>query len=316
VGYERAVRNGAVDETAAQGIASENAFSYEPHLIGQEIEREEGIGILELSLLELVDLAASIRRDGLTNPVTVAQTGDHYQLETGERRWLAYHLLHWFFEDERDKWAKIPARIVEHVDVWRQATENTARANLNAIGRARQFAILLMDLLAQSGAEFRPFEAFEQEQDFYAQVADGDVWRVPRGKGELLLNAMGLKHVGQLRHYRALLRLPNEVWREADDTNLTEGEIRYSDADTVTPVTVQDIPSESSPSPTPSESGVDDDLFSPEIPRNFKKMFALGLKAGQGDRRVGKKLLSQIEEHRRWLDDFERAVREAIEESS
>jgi hypothetical protein len=54
-------------------------------------------------------------------------------------------------------------------------------------------------------------------------------------------------------------------------------------------------------------------LFSPEIPRNVKKMLALGLKVGQGDRTVGKKLLSQIEEHRRWLDDFERAVREAIE---
>jgi hypothetical protein len=69
-------------------------------------------------------------------------------------------------------------------------------------------------------------------------------------------------------------------------------------------------------SPTPLASGADESLFSPEIPRNFKKMFVLGLKAGQGDRTVGKKLLSQIEEHRRWLDDFERAVREALEDPS
>ena len=200
----------------------------------------------ELGLMKVVDLAASIRRDGLSNPISLVRHDDHYELETGERRWLAYHLLYWKFGDGDRRsdgslvnWSRIPARIVKQVDVWRQASENNARDNLNAISRARQLSLLLMDLHGWSN--FATIDASETEQAFYAQVADGARWRIPRGQGERLLNAMGLSHAGQLRQYRALLRLPADLWRKGDDENLTEGELRKMKAalDSVTRVTVR-----------------------------------------------------------------------------
>lgn len=220
-------------------------FDPAPFLYLQETEdRLDPCGPLEAAFLKLIELAASIRRDGLTNPITVVRQGPHFRLETGERRWLAYHLLYAWFDghdgrpNERAQWSKIPARQVEKLDVWRQASENNARHNLNAIGRARQFAVLLMDLHGMDN--FKPFDAFEIEQDYYAQVADGDVWRIPRGKAELLLTGVGLKHVDQLRQIRRLLRLPNDLWVHADDHNLSENELRKVALDdyTVTKITV------------------------------------------------------------------------------
>lgn len=180
------------------------------------------------TLLDLADLAISIRTVGLTNPITVARADRIYRLETGERRWLAYHLLNIYFPDE--EWSRIPAHLVDEVSVWRQASENNARADLNAIGRARQLAILLMDLLSERGYEFLGFdemiEAGGTERAYYAQVADGNEFRVPRGEGERLLNAMGLKNPTQIRQYRQLLRLSDDLWQAADDKNVSENELR------------------------------------------------------------------------------------------
>lgn len=199
----------------------------------------------ELALMKLIDLAASIRRDGLSNPISLVQHDSHYEIETGERRWLAYHILYWKFGDGDKRpdgsvvnWSRIPARIVTQVDVWRQASENNARDNLNAISRARQLALLLMDL--HGWHNFSKLDRCDNEQAFYAQVADGSAWRIPRGQGERLLNAMGLSDAGQLRQYRALLRLPGELWRKGDDEDLSEGELRKMRAalDSVTRVTL------------------------------------------------------------------------------
>ena len=198
----------------------------------------------ELALMKLIDLAASILRDGLSNPISLVQRDGRYELETGERRWLAYHILYWKFGDGDKRqngkvvnWSRIPARIVSQVDVWRQASENNARDNLNAISRARQLSLLLMDL--HGWHNFSKLEGCDSEQAFYAQVADGAAWRIPRGQGERLLNAMGLSDASQLRQYRALLRLPAELWRKGDDEDLSEGELRKMRAalDSVTRVT-------------------------------------------------------------------------------
>ena len=198
------------------------------------------------SLMKIIDLAASIWRDGLSNPISLVHHGDRYEIETGERRWLAYHILYWKFGDGDTRpngsivnWSRIPARIVSQVDVWRQASENNARDNLNAISRARQLALLLMDL--HGSQQFKPLTDCESEQAFYAQVADGGQWRIPRGQGERLLNAMGLSNAAQLRQYRALLRLPADLWRRGDDEDLSEGELRKIKAalDSVTRVTVK-----------------------------------------------------------------------------
>lgn len=220
---------------------------------GERVESEDGeappanqlASGKELALMKLIDLAASIRRDGLSNPISLVQHDDRYEIETGERRWLAYHILYWKFGDGDKRpdgsvvnWSRIPARIVKQVDVWRQASENNARDNLNAVSRARQLALLLMDL--HGWKNFSKLDACDNEQAFYAQVADGSTWRIPRGQGERLLNAMGLSDASQLRQYRALLRLPEELWRKGDDEDLSEGELRKMRAalDNVTRVTV------------------------------------------------------------------------------
>lgn len=207
-----------------------SAFVLDVYLLAEgENERPEQIGPLETALVELLELAASIRREGLTNPVTVTRVGRQYRLETGERRWLAHLLLHLWEQDEtqRARWEKIPARLVPELNVWRQASENAARANLNAVARARQLAVLLMDIYRQRGQQFRSYEevlaAGQSERLFYAQVAGENV---PRGLGDLMLSAMGLKHIRQISYYRQLLNLPDEAWRLADDYNLTENALR------------------------------------------------------------------------------------------
>ena len=63
-------------------------------------------------------------------------------------------------------------------------------------------------------------------------------------------------------------------------------------------------------SPTLSEQSEGwNTLLSPEIKRAINQLFSLGRKAGQGDRHASEKLLSQIEQHRKWLDALERMVR-------
>jgi hypothetical protein len=181
-------------------------------------------GALEENLMTLIALAVSIRRDGLTNPITVAPISGLYRLETGERRWLAYHLLYAWFDgtngkpDERSLWENIPSREVEAVNVWRQASENSARANLNTISRARQFALLMMSLYAGQ-RRFEPLNSFPHERQFYAQVRE---LNTPQGKSETLLNAMGVKHRSSLARLRAIFDLPDEVWQTGDDENWSE----------------------------------------------------------------------------------------------
>jgi hypothetical protein len=193
--------------------------------IGDGDEDSKDIPALSKKFLALVALATSIRTEGLTNPITII--GDNpYQIETGERRWLAYHLLN-IYADESDKWIQIPAIVVDGVrGVWRQAIENNQREPLTAIEMARQLAILLMDVYTEQGVQFHRYEQFNHERDFYSQVADGVKWRVPRGMGEQILVATGLGSRAQLQQYRDLLNLSAELWDYADEHNLPERQIR------------------------------------------------------------------------------------------
>ncbi len=197
---------------------------------GSEAERQ--FGTATAALLRIVDKASSLRRDGQINPITIYQIDPAappgrggYRIETGEHRWLAMHLLYLFTGDA--KWNRIKAEIVTAPSVWRQAVENNVRDDLTAIGKARQLAILIMDLYRQTGHQFQPYEAFDHDRHFYAQVADGNVaFRIPPGKGEEIMQAMGLKSPKTLAKFRALLRIPDELWAQADDEGWTEGFIR------------------------------------------------------------------------------------------
>ena len=259
----------------------------------------EEAGPLASALLGLVRLAVNIRQTGLTNPITVARAERAFQLETGERRWLAFHLLQMHFPDEN--WSHIPAHLVERVDVWRQAGENSARRDLNAIGRARQLAILLMDLLRERGHNFREFDevlaAGGSERDYYAQVADGQEFRIPRGEGERLLNAMALNSPTQLRQYRALLRLDDERWRDADERNLGEGEIRR-------------LKPPSRSRPAPPQRGLEGNPFTDPANRRRRQRiwgYARRYAVLGDDERL--QALEQIDLDRRWLEELRSAIR-------
>lgn len=183
-------------------------------------------GPIESSFLAVLQLAASIHLHGLANPITVvAQEDGTYLLESGERRLLAYNLLQSLPEDfVEGHWDTIPARIVEERNIWRQAAENGARLDLNAISMARQLALLLMDIYADrySFARYSEMPGVE----WYAQVYDSKKYPVPYGRGAELAAAMGLKSAAQIRQYRQLLALPSEAWQIADELNWTEYRIR------------------------------------------------------------------------------------------
>ena len=306
-------------------------FKIEPFLLAQdEAPRPEKIGPIDAAFIDLLELAANIRSSGLTNPITVVHTGNGYRLETGERRWLAYHLLNTYFEQEQDKWTRIPARVVDDFSVWRQASENNARANLNAISKARQLAILLMDLYqSKQGEQFRTFEQSvgqgECDRAFYAQVADGNRYPAPKGTGEALMTAGGFKTASQLREHRDLLRLPDEVWRIADDLNWTQGRIRQlvrqSEGDSKKLVShalkqastdgyrvgISQPPSPIVEVEKPVE--IDDSPFSEQTFARFRKVFSRAKAIGQGTRKANYLDIQEIQNMREWLTEIEKIAR-------
>jgi hypothetical protein len=251
------------------------------------------------AFIGLVDLAASIYRDGLTNPITVVMYDNEYHLETGERRWLAYHLLYRYFGDA---WLKIPARIVDHIDVWRQASENSERANLNMVSRARQYAKLVMALYAGE-ITFEPYNDFLHDRHFYAQVAD---LRVPRGKNDQLMAACGIKSRSVLHTYRSILKLDDDLWTRADDDNWTENELFGT-------------PNNSPDDPTPPSQGkpaavhptVENPLISSQTVKDFRTFAKTAIKAGQGDAKAKRVALGYITEQRLLLDRIERWLTES-----
>jgi len=307
-------------------------FKIEPYLLAlDEVERPESMGPIEEALVSILEMAANIRTNGLTNPITIANMGNGYRLETGERRWLAYHILSTYFEDEHEKWGRIPARIVEKFSVWRQASENNARANLNAIGKARQLAILIMDLCqTHRGDTFRTYEQVtsqgDSERTFYAQVADGDLYPAPKGTGEALMTAAGFKTSSLMREHRALLKLPDEVWRIADDLNWTQGRIRQivkqseGNSKTLIRLTLKqakadgyslgiDADSDDTPLPSLSTEEIADSPFSTQTLARFNRMMKVIRAIGEGSKKVRDVDVLEIQYMREWLTEVEKIAR-------
>ncbi|MGC2743478.1 MAG: ParB/RepB/Spo0J family partition protein, partial [Candidatus Angelobacter sp.] len=89
---------------------------------------------------ELEELAASIRKDGVVQPVIVRphpQTAERFELVAGERRWLG---------SKRAEKDVIPSIIRELTDqqVWEiQIIENDQRVNLHPLEQARGFEFLM-----------------------------------------------------------------------------------------------------------------------------------------------------------------------------
>jgi hypothetical protein len=308
----------AIQQERPSGLPFELSAVF--HVNAEETEEPDAaqidpnVGPMESAFLRVAQLAASIRRDGLTNPITIAPRGaNQYSLETGERRWLSYHLLYLVFADdpaEREKWQKIPAREVTGINVWRQASENNARANLNAISKTRQYAILLMDLLAQEkGVAFQPFDDFDGDRAYYAQVVNApSVY----GKSDLLLNALGVSHRSALSRYRKLLTLPDEVWLIADDFDLPEEMLlRLADMTPEDAITaVQRIVagrniSSGKRAATPTANGID---HAPGTKRYFADVARLVTRANPGRVDESRAALQKLQELKAWVEEQERRI--------
>jgi ParB family chromosome partitioning protein len=87
----------------------------------------------------LAELAASIRAEGLFQPIVVRKVGEKFQLIAGERRWRAFQHL---------KIKTIPARVIVANDATSASIaliENLQRENLNAMEEAFGYASLIRD---------------------------------------------------------------------------------------------------------------------------------------------------------------------------
>lgn len=186
---------------------------------GEFLEVNEGNGEADVerdkhpltaSLLDLIDLSNSIYRDGLTNPITIYKSEGGYRIQTGERRWMAFHLLSIYDTG----FNMIPARVVER-NIRQMASENTARVDLNSIGMARQLALVLMDMV---DAEFSPYDALVEpgtsDRPFYAQAMD---YKSPNGMGSMVRELMGGLTSRHLQNFRKLWSLDDEAWMRFDD---------------------------------------------------------------------------------------------------
>jgi ParB-like chromosome segregation protein Spo0J len=305
-------------------------FSLEPYVLAAEdVQRPEKIGPVDLALMDVAELAANIRSGGLINPVTVVRAQQSYRLETGERRWLAYHLLYLMFENEQDTWGRIPARVVEEFSVWRQAGENNARENLNAISKARQLALLIMNLYERQGVRFASYDEMvqpgESDRMFYSQVGEGqgsNARPIPYGSGELILNAMGFKQPSQIRECRDLLRLPDEVWQIADDLHWTQGKIRElkrrseGDDQKLISLAVKQAEAErysvgivvedSTPLPRKAKKQPDGVFLSAENKKRLHKMWRLAERVGEARRKLSETEKYEIKMVIEWLTELQR----------
>jgi hypothetical protein len=190
-----------------------------------EAEQAEKLSPEEDSLRELVNLAVTIRDDGLVNPLTVVDVSQGvtrlYRIETGERRYWAHWLLRDFVEGyEGDGMVDCIIVPAEASSVFRQAKENTARKGLGAVAMARQAALLLLTV---HGYEI-PNHAVNN--DFYRQALDLDL-RGKREYTETILSAMGGVTKQRLNQFKKLLMLTDEAWELADRYNLDEAVLRF-----------------------------------------------------------------------------------------
>jgi len=132
---------------------------------------------------ELASLAASIREQGVLQPLVVRKRGDGYELIIGERRWRASQLAGL---DE------VPAVVLDATDrqvVEMALVENVQRADLNPVELAEAFRVLIDD------------EGMTQEE---------------AGR------RVGLDRSSVANHLR-LLELPREIQQDLIDQRLTMG---------------------------------------------------------------------------------------------
>ena len=174
--------------------------------------REELSAVAALRLL--IERVREVARAAGTMPL--------YRIETGERRyWAAVLLQH--FTPGRDMPVRLLCQVIppEKASVFRQARENTARSDLNAVALARQTALLLF---AVHG--IRPPEG-SVDNNFYRAALDLDLKPgFAREQTEAVLAAMGGISRQRFAQYKKLLALSDRAMDYGDANNLPDYALR------------------------------------------------------------------------------------------
>lgn len=126
-------------DTDIEGVEDIESTQEELQLIDIEPNPEQPRKVFDEE--ELANLADSIRKEGLLQPIIVRPKNDKYQIVAGERRWQASQIA---------GLKSVPVRIIDMDD--EQAlrialVENLQRSDLNAIEEARGYK----DLMAKGG---------------------------------------------------------------------------------------------------------------------------------------------------------------------
>jgi ParB/RepB/Spo0J family partition protein len=218
----------------------------------QEDEKREGArdrvnrGVpdwaLLLTLQGLVELAESIDKHGLRQPINVYQTGRGYRIAEGERRWLAHVMLMELYL--RPEAGTIKSRIhtlpTDDVQVLaRQMAENVYRKDLSAIARARAVqrvaAIVEKEIESigptpESDSEASGVGEGEPTRDVGGRPRDREAGLAVelheltgRRLGDLTGQALSGRHV---RNLLSLLKLPAEAQALAEAAGLSEYALR------------------------------------------------------------------------------------------
>lgn len=213
----------------------------------EALERRREAGVLDLALqltLEgLVELADSIARHGLRQPINVYDLGDgKYRIAEGERRWWAHvHLAHIV---GRAEFGVIPARVHPLPEgdlevLARQHAENVHRRDLSAVARARAIArvmqVVTQDFSGTQGSPKTP--ATPGKGDFSGTPGSRKKRGRPRATvsehdlhdltGRRLEELTGRGMSGRMvRNYLALLTLPPEAQALAEAAGLSEKALR------------------------------------------------------------------------------------------
>jgi hypothetical protein len=180
---------------------------------------------IERDLHDLANLALTMRSDGQVNPLTIVDCSEgvmpSYRIETGERRYWANYINMEFIASYQGD-GTVPCIILPpgEASVFRQAKENTSRAGLNAIGMARQVALLILavhDIHPPLGPV---------DHDFYRQALELDLRGKPEYTGDIL-NAIGGITRQRMSQYKLLLSLSDESIELADQHSMDEGKLRH-----------------------------------------------------------------------------------------
>ena len=169
----------------------------------------------------LSDLASSILRDGLQQPITVYQDGDKYIIFDGHRRWLTMQFLHQY-HDYGD--GTIPCYIrakpmLEQDSLLGQLSVNMQREDLNIFELARSLRQVHAHLQEHGGSvPIVSKDGTTHSLEISPGASPGDIWSA-------IEKMVG---IGQSRRYQieAVLKLPLKLQERAEEVGISEGKLR------------------------------------------------------------------------------------------